>query len=101
MDHAIEAIFQLDESSIARQVADFAFDMSSGWILVERTVPGIDLELADTQRDLLLLAINTEHDRFDFLLLFEHIGGFGDALGPGQFGDMHQTFHAWLQFYKR
>ena len=39
--------------------------------------------------------------RLDFLVLLEHVGGLGDALGPGQFGDVHQAFDAGFQFHKR
>ena len=66
-----------------------------------RAVPWIGFELADAERNFLLFAVDPQHDRLDFLVGLEHVRRLGDALGPGQFGDMHQAFHARLQFHKR
>src|SRR5208282_1512827 len=51
--------------------------------------------------DLLLLAVDAEDDRLDLLVLLEHIGRFGNAFGPGQFGDVDQTFDAGFEFDER
>ena len=61
-------------------------------------VPWIGLELANAEGDFLLLAIDAEHDRFDFLFGLEHIGRFRDALGPGEFGDMDEAFDTGFDF---
>ena len=64
-------------------------------------IPRIGFELAQAEGDLLLLAVDAEHLGFDFLVLLEHIGRFGDALGPGEFGDVHEAFDTGFEFDKR
>src|SRR4051812_26803782 len=89
VDHAVQAVFQFDESTIAGKVADLAFDLRSGRIFLQRAIPGIGFELANAQRDFLFFAIDSKHYSLEFLLWLEDIGRFRDALGPGEFGDMN------------
>src|SRR5262249_20177095 len=57
-------------------------------------------ELAQAQRDFLLFTVDAQHDSLDLLVLFEHVGRLGDALGPGKFGDVNQTFDAGFELHK-
>ena len=57
--------------------------------------------MTHTEGDFLLVAVDAQHDRLDFLIGLEHLGRFVDALGPGQLGDVHQPLDARLQFHKR
>src|SRR5262249_2936937 len=98
VDHSVETIFQFHKSAVTGEVADLAFDAGAGWIFVQRTVPWIRLKLAHAERNLLLFAIDAQHDGFDFLIRLEHVGWFGDAFGPGQFGDVHETFDTRFKF---
>ena len=70
-------------------------------IFLRRAVPRIGFELADAEGNFLLLAVDAQHDRFDFLVLLEHVARFGDALGPGKFGDVDQAFDAGFELHKR
>src|SRR6185295_17449728 len=54
--------------------------------------------LAQAQRNLLLVAIDPQHDGFDILPRLEHVGRFGDTLGPGEFGDVDESFDARFEF---
>ena len=101
VDHAIQTFFQLDESAVAGEVANLAFDLGAGRIFLQGSVPRIGFELANAEGDLLLFAVDAEHDRFDFLVGLEDIGRFGDALGPGKFGDVDEAFDAGFQFHER
>src|SRR4051812_13731361 len=98
VDHTIQAVFQLDESTVAGEVANLAFDVAAGRIPVQGPIPGVTFQLADSKGDLLLFTVDPEDDRFDFLIGLENIRRFGDALGPGQLGDVDQTFNARFQF---
>ena len=64
-------------------------------------VPRVRLELADAERDLLLVRVDAEHHGLDLLVEFEHVAGAGDALGPGKFGDVDQAFDAAFEFDER
>ena len=57
--------------------------------------------MAHAQRNFLLLAVDAQHDRFDVLAWLEHVGRFGDALGPGEFGDVDEPFDARFEFDER
>src|SRR5437660_5292881 len=98
VDHTIQALFEFDERTVAGKIANFAFDSSSGRIFLLRLVPRIGFELTQAERNLLLFAVDAEHDRFDFLVGFEDIGWLGDAFGPGEFGDVDETFDTGLEF---
>ncbi len=64
-------------------------------------IPRIGFELANAEGDLLLVAVDAEHDGFDFLVRLEHVRRLGDALGPGEFGDVHETFDTGFEFDER
>src|SRR5438132_13434057 len=91
VDHAIETFLELDESAIAGEVANLAFDAGAGREFLESFLPRVGFELANAKGNLLFLAIDAEHRGFDFLIDFEDIGRFGDALGPRKFSDVDQT----------
>ena len=57
--------------------------------------------MTHTEGDFLLVAVDAQHDRLDFLIGLEHLGRLVDALGPGQLGDVHQPLDTRLQFHKR
>ncbi len=97
VDHAIQALFQLDERSITGEIANLAFDFGAGRIFLLRFVPGVGFELAQAQRDLLLIAIDAQHHSLNLLVRLEDVGGLRDALGPGEFGDVDQPLHTGLQ----
>jgi len=59
---------------------------------------GFGVELADAEADLLLFLVDAEHDGLDFLADGEDIGRTGDALGPGELGDVDEAFDAFFHF---
>src|SRR5581483_3557430 len=101
VDHAVQTFLQFDESAIAGKIANLAFDFRARRVLLHGFVPRIGFELADAEGDFLLLAVDAEHDGFDFLVRLEDIGRFGDALGPGKFGDVDEAFDTGLEFHER
>ena len=100
MNHAIEALLQLDESAVAGEVADLASETGARGIFLRGFVPGVGFELAQAQGDFLLVTVDAEHDGFNLLVGFEHVRRLGDAFGPGEFGDVDQAFDARLEFDK-
>src|SRR5437867_2696559 len=74
VDHAVQTFLQFDERAITGEIANFAFEPGAGRIFLQGLVPGIGFQLAQAQRNLLLVAIDAEHDGLDVLALLEHIG---------------------------
>jgi len=64
-------------------------------------IPGVGLELADAEGDFLLLLVDAQDDGFHFLADVKDIRGPGDALGPGEFGDVDEAFDPVLEFDER
>src|SRR5438874_3214797 len=100
VDHAIEAFFQLDESAVAGEVANLAFDASAGRKFLQSFLPRVGFELANAERNLLFLAIDAEHRGLDFLIDFEDVRRLGDPLGPRKFGDVDEPFDTGFQFHE-
>ena len=98
MDHSVDVVFNFDERTVAGHVADFALDAAAGRIFLREDFPRIACLLAESERDLLAFLVDVEHNSFDFFADADHITGFGDALGPGHFGDMDQTFDPLFDF---
>ena len=67
VDHAVDAFFQLHERAVGGEVADRALDGGADRVAEFDLVPRVGLELADAERDFLLLDADAEHDGFDFL----------------------------------
>jgi hypothetical protein len=84
--------------AIGGHVAHGALHGLADRVLVLHLVPRVALELADAERDLLLVFVYAEHDRFDFLALGQHVTRTGDALGPRELGDVNETFDALFEF---
>src|SRR5262249_22282843 len=57
VNHTIQALFKLDKSAIAGEVANLAFDLGAGRIFFLSFIPRVGFELAQTQRDFLFVAI--------------------------------------------
>ena len=101
VDHAVETFLEFDEGAVAGEVADLALDLCSGRILLLGMIPRVALELAHAKGDFLFFAIDAEHHGLDLLVLLEDVGGLGNALGPGEFGDVDEAFDTGLEFHER
>src|SRR5664280_2160811 len=100
VDHSIQPFLQFDEGAVAGEVANLSFDLDTGRIFFLGLVPRIGFELADAERNLLFFAVDAEHDSFNGLIGLEHVGGFGDAFGPGKLGDVDETFDTGFELHK-
>jgi hypothetical protein len=63
-------------------------------------VPRVRIELAEAERDLLVILLDTEDNRVQLLTDLEQLGRFADPLGPRHFGNVDEAFHARLEFNK-
>ena len=55
VDHAVDALFELDERAVRREVANLALDLRANREAVLDRIPGVRLGLADAEGDLLVL----------------------------------------------
>ncbi len=90
-----------DEGAVGGHVAHLTLDLFAGRVALFDFVPRILFELAEAERDFLLVLIDAEHDGFDFLADRKNIGGAHDALGPGEFGNVDEAFDALFDLHKR
>jgi hypothetical protein len=81
---------------VSRPVAHGSLDLFADRVTVLDLVPRIGLELADAEADLLLVAIDAEDDRLEFLADGEDIARARDALGPRELGDVDKAFDPFL-----
>ena len=94
VDHAVDAFFEFDECTVGGHVANLALDLFADHVAKLDLVPWIWFELANAEGDLLLVLVDAEHEGFDFLAECEDIRWTRDALGPGEFRHVDETFDA-------
>ena len=97
VQQAVDAFFQFDERTVVGEVANRTADAGTRWVLGGHFVPRIRLSLLHTQRNLLLVLVDTEHDHIDFIARIDEFGRVIDAFRPGHFADVNQTFDAVFQ----
>ena len=78
-----------------------ALDVAADGEFLLDLIPRIRFELAQAQRNLLLLLVHAEDDRFDFLAGGQNIGRTHDAFRPRQFGNVNEAFDAFLELHER
>ncbi len=100
MHHAVDALLELDERTVRGHVAHLAAHARADGIIVADHVPRIGLKLADAEGDLLLILLDTQHDRVQILPDLENLGRLGDALRPGHFRDMHEPLDTGLDLHE-
>ncbi len=101
VDHAVDAFFEFDEGAVGGHVADLALDLLADHVADFDFVPRIRLELADAERDLLLVLSSRQAPRLRFPGRGEDVGRTRDALGPGEFGHADEAFHTLFDLHKR
>jgi len=100
VQQAIDAFFQFDEGTVIGQIANSSFDLGSFRVFLGDFVPWIGLSLFHTQRDFLLVFVDTQNDNFDFVADVDQFAGMIDPLGPGHFTDVNQAFNPVFQFHE-
>ncbi len=94
---AVDAFFNLHKRTVRCQVADCTRDHRSHGIVTLDHIPGVGFSLLHTQRDLLLLVVELQHDHGNLVATVQQLRGMVHAAGPGHLGDVHQAFNALLE----
>ena len=82
VDHSVDAVFQLDEGPVGREVADFARNARPHGIALLHRVPRIVGRLAHAESDLLLVLVDVKDDHVDLVADPQDVGRTRNALGP-------------------
>lgn len=98
--HAVDAFLEFHESAVGGHVANDAFDLFADDVALFDLVPRVGFELADPERDFLLLFVDAEHNGFDFLAGGENVRWACDALGPRKFGNVNKALDPGLDFHE-
>ena len=89
----LDAVLELDEGTIGHDVDHLALDLLTHGVACLDAVPRRGLLLLDAQGDAVLVAVDLQHDHFQFLVELYHLGGVADA-APGHIGDVQQAVDA-------
>ena len=100
VDHAVDAFFEFDEGAVGGEVAHRAGHLRAHRIAGVDVVPRIRLELTHAEADLALVLVDAKNDGLDDLADGEHIGRTGNALRPGELGDVDEAFDAFFHFHE-
>ena len=83
----------LSERGRARHPAS---DHIPGIVRMEERLPGIRLQLLDSEREPTFLGLDVQDHRLRHLPFLQQLRGVLDALGPGEVADVHQPVNAFL-----
>jgi len=98
MNQPVDAVFHADENAEVGDVPDQALDHRAHRIFFLEFLPGIGSRLLQAQRNALCFRIDFQHDHVHDVADVHDFRRMLDFPRPVHFGDMHQTFHARLQF---
>src|SRR4029079_7041688 len=101
MNQPIDARLDLDERAEAREVANLAVDPRAHRVLERQHHPRILLRLFHTERNLLFVRIDLEHDRFDRLADAHELRRMTNVARPAHLADVHEAFDARLELDER
>src|SRR5690242_2317327 len=101
MDQAVDTVFDLDERTEARKVADASVNARADLITLVQRLPRVLLHLLHAEADATRLRIDAQHFDFHRVTGVDDFARVLDALGPAHFGNVDQTFHARLELDER
>ena len=97
VQEAVDTVFELDEGTVVRQVANLALDVRADRVLLRNERPRVDLDLLHTEGDFLLLLLDLEDDHLDLVADRDDLVRVVDALRPRHLGDVNETLDARLE----
>ena len=100
VQEAVDALLDLDERAVVREVADDALDDRAGRVLLGDGGPGVDLGLLHAERDFLLVLVDVEHHDLNLVGHVDHLGGVVDPAGPTHLGDVDEALDAGLELHE-
>src|SRR5678815_2660546 len=100
MDQTVNAIFNLNKGTEVSKIPDATVNARADLVTLVQRLPRILLHLLHAETDAPRSWINAEHFNLDQVAGINYLARMLDALGPAHLGNMDQSFHAALEFYK-
>src|ERR1022692_342330 len=100
MHQSVDAAGEADEYAEIGDRFDLTAHLIAAVIVLRELLPRVGLALLDPETDAAALFVDVEHHDLDLLADVHHFGRVHVLIGPIHFGDMHQTFHAFLYFHE-
>jgi len=100
VQQAVDALLDLDEGAVAREVPDGALDDGADRVVLLDHVPGVHLRLLHAEGDLLLGVVELEHHDLDRVPGLDELARVVHAAGPGHLGDVHQALDPLLELHE-
>src|SRR5690606_14383492 len=100
VNQTIDAAIQTDEDTEVSDGLDLAGNLVALVELGSELFPRIGFALLDTQGDTTTLFVDIQNDYVNFVTDGNHFGRMHVLVGPVHFGNVNQTFNAFLQFGK-
>ena len=97
MQQAVNAFFDLNESAIVGQIADFALDHRAHGITLFDIVPRVGHRLLDSEGNLLLVRRYAEHHDVDFGVERNDFAGVPHTAGPTHLADVDHPLDSLLE----
>src|SRR6266849_4950209 len=94
----VNALFDLDEGSEVRQIADASFDRHTHGEFLMQRIPRVGCQLPHAQRNAALRWVHIEHDTVHLISNVDQLRGMLHALRPRHLADVDQALDALLKF---
>ncbi len=98
VDKTVHAFFDFHEHTEVGEVAHLGGVAAADGIFGFDVLPGIGLELLDAEAHLAVVAVEGEHNGFDFVAFLEEILSGAQVLAPAHLAHVDKTFHAGSHF---
>jgi hypothetical protein len=82
VDQALDAGLDLHEGTEVGDLGHLPVDLAADGKPLAQGLPGVLLQLLDAEAEALVLHVDVEHHRLDFVALLEQLARVLDALGP-------------------
>jgi hypothetical protein len=96
----VDALLDLDEGAVVRQVPDLALDDRAGGVLLLDEQPRVHLGLLHAEADLALLLVDVEHHHLDAVADADDLARVADPLRPGHLADVDEPLEAVLDLHE-
>src|SRR2546423_4043934 len=101
MDQSVDPRLDLDEGAETGEVPHLAVETRANWVFLGQHHPRILLRLLHTERYLLLVRIDLQHDCFDRLADRNELRRMTDVARPAHLADVNEAFNSGLELDER
>ena len=100
VDHAVDALFELDKGAIGGGVSNDSLHGATHRVAEMDLFPRVCFEVANGKGKFLLFLADADDDGIDFLTILKDVAWAGDPARPGELGNVDKSLHAGLELNK-